>query len=144
MMGSGQLHESFSRSDEDAQSSERSFGIVFAALFALLGVYNLVTAGGQWIVWMALAALFLVLACFWTTPLRPLASLWHRFGLLLFRVVNPVIMAVLYFVAIVPMGLIMRLAGKDPLQLKLDRECPSYWVHRQPPGPPGQAMKNQF
>ena len=76
--------------------------------------------------------------------LSPLNRLWFRFGLLLHHIVNPVVMALLFFTTVTPMALIMRLLGKDPLRRKFDPEADSYWIPRQPAGPAPETMKNQF
>ena len=74
----------------------------------------------------------------------PLNRLWLKFGLLLYKVMNPLILGLLFFVTIMPIGLVMRAFGKDFLRLRLDRNAKSYWIDRTPPGPPPQSMRNQF
>jgi hypothetical protein len=69
---------------------------------------------------------------------------WLRLGLLMYRVVNPVIMAILFFGAILPIGLVMRVFGKDFLKLARDRSSPSYWLPRSDPRQPSEAMRQQF
>jgi hypothetical protein len=76
--------------------------------------------------------------------LNPLNRLWLKFGLLLYKIVNPIVLGLLFFATIAPIGLIMRLTGKDFLRLKLDREAKSYWIERAPPGPSPQSMRNQY
>jgi hypothetical protein len=66
------------------------------------------------------------------------------FGLLLGRIISPIMLFLVYLIAVVPTGLIMRLAGKDPLHRRLDRDAKSYWVHRVPPGKPDATMTRQF
>jgi hypothetical protein len=80
----------------------------------------------------------------WPAALRPLNRLWLRFGLLLYRVVNPVVMALVFYSTMVPIGLAMRLCGKDPLRLRREPDAASYWLEREPPGPLPATMKNQF
>ena len=67
-----------------------------------------------------------------------------KIGLLMFKVVNPIVMGLLFFVTITPIGLIMRATGKDFLRMRMDKDAKSYWIERTPPGPPPQSMKNQF
>ncbi len=88
--------------------------------------------------------MFLILAYTFPRILNPLNRLWLKFGLLLYKVVNPIVLGLLFFVTIAPIGLVMRMFGKDFLRLKLDRDAKSYWIERAPPGPPPQSMKNQF
>ena len=76
--------------------------------------------------------------------LRPLNLIWLKFGLVLHKIVNPIVMGLLFFVVFTPMGFIIRLAGKDLLKLKRDATAPSYWSPRQDSGGPEASMKNQF
>jgi Saxitoxin biosynthesis operon protein SxtJ len=76
--------------------------------------------------------------------LAPLNRAWTQLGLLLFKVVNPVVLGVIYLTTVVPIGLTMRLMGRDLLNLKLDRQAASYWVMRAPPGPAPETMTRQF
>ena len=76
--------------------------------------------------------------------LAPLNRVWLRLGLVLYKVVNPVAMGLVFFTTVVPIGLMMRALGKDPLRLKRDASAASYWIMRDPPGPAPDTMKNQF
>ena len=67
-----------------------------------------------------------------------------RLGLLMGRVVSPVAIGIVYYLTVVPTGLIMRALGKDPLRLRFERELPSYWIKREPPGPNPKTMNDQF
>ncbi len=139
-----QTHESFTRGDEVRSSSERAFGLVFGAVFTLAGLSPLWHAATpRW--WsLALGAVFVALALLWPRALSPLNYLWFKFGLLLHAVVNPIVMAFLFFTTVTPIALIMRAAGKDPLRLKFDPDAPTYWINREPPGPAPDTMRRQF
>ena len=76
--------------------------------------------------------------------LRPLNRLWFLLGMALHKVVNPLVMGFLFYLTVTPMALFMRLAGKDPLRLKFDRQAKSYWIKRQPAGPAPESMRRQF
>ena len=76
--------------------------------------------------------------------LHPLNVAWARLGILLGRIITPVVMFVVYAVSVVPIGLALRLFGKDLLGLKRREDPASYWVHREPPGPPPESLKDQF
>jgi predicted membrane metal-binding protein len=136
-------HERLER-DDVQMGSERSFGIVFAVVFAVIGLFPLIgSAQPRW--WaLAVAAAFLALALVYPALLRPLNRVWFRFGLLLHKITNPVVMGLMFFGTITPVALIMRIAGKDPLRLKLDRAATSYWIERDPPGPAPDSMDRQF
>ena len=138
------FHENLTRDDDVVGSSDRVFGITVAAVAAIVGTLKLWHDHGWGWLWLTAAAVFLILAVFWTTPLGRLNRVWMRFGLILYRVINPVVMASLFYSVIVPMGLIMRAFGRDALRLKRDRGAASYWILREPPGPSPETMKHQF
>ena len=124
--------------------SPRNFGLVMAAAFACLAILNWWHDGRIW-PWLAATALtFLVIALAYPRLLGPLNRLWFRFGLLLHAVVNPVIMALLFYGAVFPTGFVMRLLGRDLIRLKRDPNADSYWIARTPPGPLPESLKDQF
>jgi len=140
------MHEEFNRHEDVKRSSERSFGFVMAAALAVVTFLPLLRAHSGEPRWWALGlcALFLILALFWQAPLKPLNIAWTKLGLLLYHVVNPIVLGLLFFVTVTPLALLMRALGKDPLRLRREPQAVSYWIHRDPPGPPPQSMKNQF
>jgi len=93
---------------------------------------------------VVVGAAFLVVAWLRPAVLAPLNRAWTRFGLLLHRIVSPIVLGVMFFVVITPMGLVMRALGKDPLRLRYDREARTYWIDRRPPGPAPDTLNNQF
>ena len=88
--------------------------------------------------------MFLVPALVRPQVLGPLNRLWLRLGLLLQRLVTPVVMALLFYGTVTPIALVLRLLGKDLLRLRIDRGADSYWLERRPPGPAPDTMRNQF
>ena len=124
--------------------SESGFGIVFAAVFAIVGLWPLTRSEPpRW--WaLALALAFIAAAFLFPRVLAPLNRLWFGLGLLLHKIVNPVLMALIYYGAVMPTGLILRAMGKDLLRLKPAPEQDSYWIKREPPGPPRGSMSKQF
>ncbi len=139
-----QTHENYSRDEIAVPGSDRSFGMVIAAAFAVLTLINIWHVGRAWPWTGALAALFFVFAWIRPAALRPLNGIWFKFGLLLHKVVNPIVMALVFFGTVLPTGLIMRALGKDPLRLKRQPNANSYWIERRPPGPTPETMKDQF
>jgi len=140
----GALRESPRRADAVEAGSERGFGFVFSAVFAVVGLWPL-TGGGAVRMWaLGLAGGFLLAALAAPRLLRPANRLWFRFGQLLHGIVTPVVLGIIFFVTVVPTGWLMRLFGKDPLNLRFEPEAPSYWIRRDPPGPEPDTMKNQF
>ena len=137
-------HEDYAR-DEDLQgSSDRSFGFVFTGFFALVGGVKLYTGHAWALYWFAGSAAFLAAALLAPQILAPLNRLWMKFALLLYAVMNPLTMAMLFFLVVTPIGVVMRLAGKDFLRKRLEPEAASYWLPRDPPGPAPDSMKQQF
>jgi hypothetical protein len=138
------LSKNFERDEAPARASERSFGMVFAVLFLLVTFWPLLAGGAPrwWALVLAVAFLLAGLALPWV--LRPLNSAWLGFGLLLHRIISPVILGMLFYLTVLPTGLVMRAVRKDPLRLRFDRDAGSYWIERQPPGPQPESLRNQF
>ena len=137
-------HESFSREEKIVTGSDRSFGLVMAAALAAVSLLNAWHLGRIWPWSGTLAALFLVAALVRPALLHPLNVVWLKFGLLLSKIVNPIVMALLFFGTVMPTGIIMRLTGKDLLRLKRQPGIDSYWIVRSPPGPAPETMRDQF
>ena len=123
------------------QSSEKSFGIVFSIVFLIVALYPLINSEGLRI-WALVASIIFFLLAFLAPKILVLPNkLWFKFGLLIGSIVAPIVMAFVYFVTVLPTGLIMRLLGKDLLKQKLDKNAKSYWIERKEPM---GSMKNQF
>jgi predicted membrane metal-binding protein len=121
--------------------SERSFGLVFAFVFALIGLYPLLKDGDVHLWALVLSAVFGLLGIFAPRVLAIPNRLWFKLGMLLGAIVAPIVMALVYLLTVLPIGLCFRLLGKDLLNRKLDRDAKSYWIEReQPVG----SMKDQF
>ncbi len=139
-----QFHENFRREQKVSTSTDRAFGIVFAVISGIISCW-LMFSGSEAHWWaLGIALTFLICSLFRPSLLAPLNKLWARFGLLLHRIVNPVVMGLIFYLAVLPTGLVMRLLGKDLLNLKWDPEAESYWVKREPPGPSSDSIKYQF
>jgi hypothetical protein len=136
-------HESFELPAVEA-GSEASFGYVVAGAFAVIALLPLRHAlAPHWWALAVAAALALVARCA-PAVLRPANIVWFRLGLMLSRILNPMVISMLFFVLITPAGIIARQLGKDFLKLKFDRSTPSYWIVRDPPGPKPDSMNRQF
>jgi hypothetical protein len=136
-------HENFSRLEEVRLSSDRTFGLVFVAVFLVVALLPLFGGRGARYWALGVSGVILLTALVYPPILHPLNLLWARLGLLLSRIVNPVVTAVLFYGVFTPVGLIGRLFGKDPLLLRTKAQD-TYWIHRVPPGPPPETMSNQF
>ena len=121
--------------------SERNFGVVFAIVFLIIALFPLLGEGAIRIWAIAVSGVFLSLALFLPNILSIPNKLWFKFGMLLGAIVAPIVMALVYFITVAPIGLLMRLTGKDILQQKLDKNIQSYWIERDKPV---DTMKNQF
>ena len=137
-------HQDYSREQAVEGSSDRSFGLVFAIVFLLIGGWPLLYGGfPRW--WaIGVAAVFALVALLQARWLAPLNRWWMRLGLLLSRIVSPIALGLVYYVVMTPIGLVMKAAGKDPLQLRRDPAASSYWRPRSPPGPPPDSMNHPF
>jgi len=123
------------------QGTEKSFGIVFSIIFLIVSVYPLINFEGLR-VWALVVSIIFFLLAFLAPKILVLPNkFWFKFGLLIGSIVAPIVMAFVYFVTVLPTGLIMRLLGKDLLKQKLDKNAKSYWVKR---SEPMGSMKNQF
>ena len=136
-------HESFVREETTTPGSDRTFGLVMAGALVALSLFNGWHHGRLW-PWMLIAAVPFLGAA-WLRPqlLHPLNRLWMKFGLLLHKLVNPIVMGLLFYGTILPTGLVMRLRGRDLLRLKREPGSDSYWITRTP-GPAPETMRDQF
>ncbi len=124
--------------------SERSFGIVMGIFFLLVGIYPLLK-GEAYRLWsLGLSGVFFLLAWVYPKILRPLNWVWFQLGLLLNKLVSPIVMGIVFYLIVTPIGLLMRLSKKDLIGLKLDKNLSSYWKMRVPPGPSKDSFENQF
>ena len=124
--------------------TNQKFGWFFAVVFAVLAIY------AYWVAWIEFAAsalffsvLFSLVTLVAPQVLRPLNRLWYGLGLLLGKVVSPIVLALLFFLLITTISLITRLFGRDELKMK-KRSVDSYWMNRSPPGPSSDSFKNQY
>jgi predicted membrane metal-binding protein len=121
-------------------SSNKSFGILFFIVFALISIWPLIQGGSLRIWPIPIALLFLILGLINSKLLNPLNIVWVKFGELLGRIIAPIVMSIIYFFIITPIGLFMRLIGKDLLKIKFSNRQ-SYWTKREKNIGP---MKRQF
>lgn len=146
-------HEDFSREDEIEGSTDRGFGLTVGGILLAIALLRVglgwwgsgeITLG--WFEWTlgGIGAALVVLGLIAPTLLAPLNKAWMKLGLLLFKVVNPIVLGLIFLVTIVPIGLLLRAFGKDPLRLKFEPDAKSYWITRDPPGPSPDSMPLQF
>lgn len=140
------MHEQFGKRDDVKVPTERSFGLTFAIAFALLAAFTYWHRGATMAFYTVIivSAIFAVVTFAAAHLLRPLNLIWLKFGLLLHKVINPVIMGLLFFGVFTPMGIVMRAIGVDLLRLKRKSSTESYWIIRRDESLPDSSMKNQF
>jgi hypothetical protein len=120
--------------------SNRNFGIVFFIVFFLISLYPLLNNETirSWA--LAISLIFLLLGILNSKILTPLNKLWFKFGLFLGKIISPLIMGIIFFIVVTPIGLLMKLFGKDLLCLKFN-DKKTYWIEK---NEPNSKMKNQF
>lgn len=141
------LHETIERSEEIAGPSNRSFGFTVGGILCAIAVIGAVFGSMSTTLATVLSVIgvpLIVLAAVAPQTLTVPNSLWMKLGLLLALIVTPIVMGLVFLVAFVPFGLVMRLRGIDPLQRKIEPDAASYWTVREPAGPEPAAMANQF
>ncbi|ASY60081.1 MULTISPECIES: hypothetical protein [Sinorhizobium] len=141
-----QAHESFSEHALEGPSN-RSFGYTVGGILLAFVLARWFISGGLTPITTGLAAIgcVLVLLAFASPDWLALPNrLWMKLGLLLFKIVNPVVMLLIYAVAFVPIGVFLRLRGYDPLVAAFDKGAHTYWNERQPHEPDPTTMRNQF
>ncbi|MDC0417074.1 SxtJ family membrane protein [Candidatus Pelagibacter sp.] len=126
--------------DDIKIGSNRSFGIVFFLFFLIIATYPLIN-GNEIRLWSLIVSIvFLFLGLINSKILNPLNKLWFKFGIFLGKIVSPLVMGIIFFLVVTPIGLLMRLLNKDLLNLKFNNNT-SYWIEKTDPK---SKMKNQF
>ena len=126
--------------DDVKISSNRSFGIVFFVVFLIIALFPLINDGNirLWSLFVSLA--FLVLGLLNSKFLSPLNKIWFKFGLFLGKIISPIVMGLIFFIVVTPIGILMRILKKDLLNLKMNNNK-SYWIEK---SGPKSKMRNQF
>ncbi len=125
--------------------SERRFGLLFVIVFALAAGYGALKGWPRGLLhgFIVLSGCFGLVTLFAPKTLRPLNFAWFKLGELMGKIVSPIVLGIIFYLLITPVGLVGRLFGRDELKLKRGQEQ-SYWINRDPPGPPGDSFKNQY
>ena len=126
--------------DDIKVGSNKSFGIVFFFVFLLISFYPLLNNESVRIWSLVISVIFLILGLLNSSLLLPLNKLWFKFGIFLGKIISPIIMGFIFFLVVTPIGVIMKLLGKDILNLKYN-DYQSYWIEK---NGPKSKMKNQF
>ena len=126
--------------DDIKIGSNRSFGIVFFVVFLLIALYPLLNEENIRIWSLIISFIFLVLGIFNSKILSPLNKVWFKFGILLGKIISPIVMGLVFFLVVTPTGILMKIFRKDLLNLKINNDK-SYWIDKKGPK---SKMKNQF
>ena len=140
-----QTHEPVTSFRKVTLGSNRKFGFASSVIFAILGLWPLLHQAGspKWVL-ISLSLAVLAVALLRPHWLMPLNRGWLKLGLALNRIAGPVVMAILFFGAVVPLGWYLRRKGEDILRLKMKPEALTYWIEREQPSPALDSMKKQF
>jgi hypothetical protein len=123
-------HEDFGREVHGSGPSDRNFGFVFTGAFLFFGLWPL-RHGRPMRLWcLALSAAFFLATLIRPSILHVANRIWTKCGMLLGKVVNPIVTALLFYLVFTPAATIMRWMGKDLLRLKLDAGSKTYWIQR--------------
>ena len=125
---------------KDILPSNRNFGMVFTIVFLIISFWPLLKSGNIRYWSLIISIIFFVLALLNSDVLTPLNKIWMKFGLILGKIVSPIVMGFIFFGVVTPTGIIMRLLGKDLLNLKKNSNK-TYWIQKDNKN---NNMRNQF
>ena len=126
--------------DEIKIGSNRSFGIVFFIVFLIIAIYPFLNQGELRLWSLIISITFLILGLLNSKLLSPLNKIWFKFGIFLGKIVSPLVMGLIFFFVVTPIGILMRILNKDLLNLKFNKKS-TYWIEK---NDPKSKMKNQF
>ena len=126
--------------DDVKISSNRSFGIVFFVVFLIIALFPLINDGNIRLWSLIVSLAFLALGLLNSKFLSPLNKIWFKFGLFLGKIISPMVMGLIFFFVVTPIGILMRILKKDLLNLKMNNNK-SYWIEK---SEPKSKMRNQF
>ena len=138
------FHEDLSRDEEIAATPDRSIGFLFAVVFTIVALLPLLGGHGSRRWALIVAAAFFGVALIAPPLLHPLNVFWRGLGVFLHRIVNPLVMGAMFFVAILPTSVIMRIVRRDVMKRTFDRSASTYWIKRESPGTDPASMRNQY
>ena len=121
-------------------SSNKSFGIVFSIFFLFISIYLFLNEYPTYYLSLFVSVIFLLLGLMNSKILSPLNLLWFKFGLLLGKIVSPFVMGIIFFVVVTPISILLKIFGKDVLNLKFNNNK-TYWIEK---NGPKSNMKKQF
>ena len=140
----GNWHESLHSEGPPPSSSDRSFGLLFAAVCGVIAAFAVWEGRRSALWWLIAASVFYLVALVAAPLLGPLNRAWRWLSLQLVKIVNPILMGVVFFAVLTPIAIVMRCSGRDPLRLRFEPATPSYWLNRTSSSRRQTSMTNQF
>lgn len=137
-------HKNIKNNRMGNRSSDRTFGIVFCIVFLIIGLWPILNQMDPHIWALAISITLLAISVFQPKLLGAFNILWYKFGLLLHKIMNPLLLGLIFFSTFVPIGLLMRLLGKRPLPICFSKSKDSYWIERKQSELNPETMKRQF
>ena len=136
--------DSANTSPNKKELDNRTFGLIFAAIFLIIGLFPLLFGNGlrNWA--LIVAGAFTLPALVFPVVLSPLNKLWAKFGQMMHKITNPILMGLVFFLTVLPTGIILKLLGKDPMRRKRDESAESYWIEREPSSIQAESFNQQF
>jgi hypothetical protein len=125
-------------------ASNRSFGLLLCVIFFVVALIGYLTGDRIPVLWGALTAIFLTTSLLIPRVLAPVKRLWLKLGGVISIAVGPIALGLVYVIVMVPVGILIRLLGKDLLSLKHDPSTPSYWITRSSGSPAPNSLRDQF
>lgn len=137
-----------SQNNQPKMLSERAFGLIFATIFFVVALFPVFFNGWNFNgtrTWaLIVSGVFALPALIFPVVLKPLNIAWMHFGQFMHKIINPVLMGLVFFVAVLPTGLILKLLGKDPMRRKFDPQAETYWLEREEGSLTKDSFDNQF
>jgi len=122
----------------------RVFGLIFSGIFCVIALFPLLF-GNDIRAWaLIVAAAWAIPALLFPSILAPLNKLWAQFGQFMHKIINPILMGLIFFLTVLPTGIILKLLGKDPMRRKFDANAKSYWIAREENSLSKDSFDNQF
>jgi hypothetical protein len=141
------LHENYRDEEPTEAGGDRAFGCTVGAILMVIGTAKALAAGtislAAYLI-LSAGALLLLLGIFAPSRLSALNSVWSKVGTAIAKVVNPIVLALLFFLVVTPMAFLIRMVGKRPLRLAPDRTAATYWIKREPLESGASSMRRQF
>lgn len=132
------------KTDQPKPLDDRVFGLIFSGIFCVIALFPLLM-GGSYRLWaLGVAMAWAIPAIAFPAVLAPLNRLWAQFGQIMHKIINPILMGLIFFLTVVPTGIVLKLMGKDPMRRKYDAKASSYWIAREENSLTKESFDNQF